>query len=66
MKNAIFYLKMTPAILYTVTLHLVGYLLYVFSGVIRSLAFLLMLSPRSAKNELRVMFRVYRSVGDSL
>lgn len=66
MKNAIFYLKMTPAILYTVTLHLVGYLLYVFSGVIRSLAFLLMLSPRSAKNELRVMFRVFRSVGDSL
>lgn len=64
MKNAIFYLKMTPAILYTVTLHLVGYLLYVFSGVIRSLAFLLMLSPRSAKNELRVMFRVYRSVGE--
>ncbi len=64
MKNAIFYLKMTPAIFYTVTLHLVGYLLYVFSGVIRSLAFLLMLSPRSAKNELRVVFRVYRSVGE--
>lgn len=64
MKNAIFYLKMTAAILYTVTLHLVGYLLYVFSGVIRSLAFLLMLSPRSAKNELRVMFRVFRSIGD--
>jgi hypothetical protein len=64
MKNAIFYLKMTAAILYTVTLHLVGYLLYVFSGVIRSLAFLLMLSPRSAKNELRVIFRVFRSIGD--
>lgn len=64
MKNAIFYLKVTPAILYTVTLYLVGYLLYVISGVIRSLAFLLMLSPRSAKNELRVVFRVYRSVGD--
>lgn len=64
MKNAIFYLKMTAAILYVVTLRLVGYLLYVFSGVIRSLAFLLMLSPRSAKNELREVFRVYRSVGD--
>ena len=64
MKNAICYLKMTPAILYTVTLYLVGYLLYMFSGVIRSLAFLLMLSPRSAKNELRVMFRVFRSIGD--
>lgn len=55
---------MTPAILYTVTLYLVGYLLYVTSGVIRSLAFLLMLSPRSVKNELRVVFRVYRSVGE--
>lgn len=64
MKNAICYLKMTPAILYTVTLYLVGYLLYVTSGVIRSLAFLLMLSPRSVKNELRVVFRVYRSVGE--
>lgn len=64
MKNAICYLKMTPAILYTVTLYLVGYLLYVTSGVIRSLAFLLMLSPRSAKNELREVFRVYWSVGE--
>jgi hypothetical protein len=64
MKKAIFYLKMTAAILYAVTLRLAGYLLYVFSGVIRSLAFLLMLSPRSAKNELRVVFRVYRSVGE--
>ena len=64
MKNAIFYLKMTPAILYTVTLRFVGYLLYVLSGLVRSLAFLLMLSPRSAKNELRTAFRVYRSVGD--
>lgn len=63
MKKAII---MTPAILYTVTLRLAGYLLYVLSGLVRSLAFLLMLSPRSAKNELRVMFRVYRSVGDSL
>lgn len=64
MKNAICYLKMTPAILYTVTLYLAGYLLYVTSGVIRSLAFLLMLSPRSAKNELREVFRVYWSVGE--
>lgn len=55
---------MTPAILYVVTLRLAGYLLYVISGLVRSLAFLLMLSPRSAKNELRVMFRVYRSVGE--
>ena len=64
MKKAIFYLKMNAAILYAVTLRLAGSLLYVFSGVIRSLAFLLMLSPRSAKNELRVVFRVYRSVGE--
>lgn len=64
MKNAICYLKMTPAILYTVTLYLAGYLLYVTSGVIRSLAFLLMLSPRSAKNELQEVFRVYWSVGE--
>jgi len=55
---------MTPAILYTVTLHLDGYLLYVLSGLVRSLAFLLMLSPRSAKNELREAFRVHRSIGD--
>ncbi|MEG1842557.1 MAG: hypothetical protein RRY33_08910 [Alistipes sp.] len=59
MKKAIFYLKMTPAILYTVTLRLVGYLLYVLSGLVRSLAFLLMLSPESAKNQLRDMFRIY-------
>ena len=64
MKKAIFCLKITPAILYTVTLRLAGYLLYVLSGIVRSLAFLLMLSPRSAKNELRAAFRVYRSVGD--
>lgn len=55
---------MTPAILYTVTLRLAGYLLYVISGLVRSLAFLLMLSPRSAKNELREAFRVHRSIGD--
>ena len=55
---------MTPTILYTVTLRLAGYLLYVLSGFVRSLAFLLMLSPRSAKNELREAFRVHRSVGD--
>lgn len=55
---------MTAAILYAVTLRLAGYLLYVISGIIRSLAFLLMLSPRSAKNELRVVLRVYRSVGE--
>lgn len=64
MKQIICFLKMTPAILYAVTLRLVGYLLYVFSGLVRSLAFLLMMSPRSAKSELRVMFRVYRSVGE--
>lgn len=64
MKQTICFLKMTPAILYAVTVRLVGYLLYVLSGLVRSLAFLFMLSPRSAKNELRVMFRVYRSVGE--
>ena len=64
MKHTICFLKMTPVILYAVTVCLVGYLLYVLSGLVRSLAFLFMLSPRSAKNELRVMFRVYRSVGD--
>lgn len=64
MKKAIFCLKMTAAILYAVTLRLLGYMLYVLSGLVRSLAFLLMLSPRSALNELRVVFRVYRSVGE--
>lgn len=64
MKKAISYLKAAAAVLYAVTLYLVGYLLYALSGIIRSLAFLLMLSPRSAKNELWVIFRVYRSVGD--
>lgn len=64
MKKAISYLKAAAAVLYAVTLYLVGYLLYTLSGIIRSLAFLLMLSPCSAKNELRVIFRVYRSVGD--
>lgn len=65
MKKAISYLKAAAAVLYVVTLYLVGYLLYTLSGIIRSLAFLLMLSPRSARNELRVIFRVYRSIGDS-
>ncbi len=61
MKKAIL---MTPVILYTVILCLAGYLLYVLSGLVRSLAFLLMLLPRSAKNELREAFLVHRSIGD--
>lgn len=58
------YLKASVAFIYVVTIYSVGYLLYVFSGVLRSLSFLLMLSFRSAKSEIRVVFRVYRSIGD--
>lgn len=52
------------AILYAATLHLLGYLLYVIARLILSFAYMLMLSPQSAKNELRVVLRVYRSVGE--
>lgn len=64
MKKISIYLKAAAAFLYAVTIYPVGYLLYVLSGILRSLSFLLMLSFRSAKSEIRVMFRVYRSIGD--
>lgn len=57
---------MTSEILYAVTLGFAGYLLYVFSGFVRSLAFLLIWSFRSAKNELRTAFRMRCSIGDLL
>lgn len=65
MEKISIYLKAAVAFMYAVIIYPVGYLLYVLSGLIRSVAFLLMLSPRSFKNEARVMFRVYRSIGDS-
>lgn len=65
MRKIAIYLKTAAAFLYAATMYPVGYLLYVLSGFIRSLAFLLMLSPRSFRGETRAMFRVYRSIGDS-
>lgn len=63
MRKITTYLKSASALLYVVTIYPVGYLLYVLSGFIRALAFLLMLSPRSFKGEIREMFRVHRSIG---
>lgn len=52
------------AILYAATLHLLGYLLYVIARLILSFAYMLMLSPQSAKNELRDIHRIFQTFGD--
>lgn len=64
MKKIRLYTLAAVSFLYAVTIYLLGYVLYVVSRLVLSLAYVFMLSPRSAKNELRDIHRVYQSFGD--
>lgn len=64
MKKVRLYTLYAVSVLYAATIYLLGYLLHVLSRLILSFAYVLMLSPQSAKNELRDILRVYQSFGD--
>ncbi|WP_108821067.1 hypothetical protein [Dysgonomonas sp. Marseille-P4361] len=52
------------SVLYVLTFHAVGLVLYYLSKIVRVIAFYLTLNPASARNELTGFWRMYRAIDD--